>query len=237
MLAAVLQRALSRPRLVTRQRRRHYISHEQPAPRSPAFFDVLIPMSKKDRLRSKTIAVGSGQAMAMGRKGEATCSSVHCPRPKKPCREGGGTGTGRRLVVHNDFIIVGPAAAGRHAGSKSAAAAFKKIAASQALFMSRGDNSGPTRRKSPVESSRHRPRAEVVSGTGLGMGQTLNVASEKTGIHPRRPGTYLALKKRLDLAVLVQGDRGLLNVYHVIEVNPEKWPKVNAGGQRHLPLS
>ncbi len=197
--------------------------------------DVLIPMfEKKTGYFVKTIAVGSGQAMAMGRKGEADVLLVHSPEAEEAFMKDG-FGTGRRLVMHNDFIIVGPAAdrAGI-AGTKSAAAAFKKIAASQALFMSRGDNSGTdAKEKSLWKAAGIAPVGQKwYQETGLGMGQTLNVASEKQAYTLADRGTYLALKKRLDLAVLVQGDRGLLNVYHVIEVNPEKWPKVNAAGAK-----
>ena len=100
--------------------------------------------------------------------------------------------------------------------------------------MSRGDNSGTdAKEKSLWKAAGIKPVGQKwYQETGLGMGQTLNVASEKQAYTLADRGTYLALKKRLDLAVLVQGDRGLLNVYHVIEVNPEKWPKVNAAGAK-----
>jgi tungstate transport system substrate-binding protein len=197
--------------------------------------DVLIPaFEKKTGYFVKTIAVGSGQAMAMGRKGEADVLLVHSPEAERVFMAEG-FGTGRRLVMHNDFIIVGPAAdrAGI-AGMKSAVGAFRKIAASQALFMSRGDSSGTDAKEKAIwRAAGIKPEGQKwYQETGLGMGQTLNVASEKQGYTLSDRGTYLALKKRLDLTIQVQGDRGLLNIYHVIEVNPEKWPKVNAAGAK-----
>ncbi len=197
--------------------------------------DVLIPaFEKKTGYFVKTIAVGSGQAMAMGRKGEADVLLVHSPEAEKVFMAEG-FGTGRRLVMHNDFVIVGPAAdrAGI-AGMKSATGAFRKIAGSQALFLSRGDNSGTDAKEKAIwKAAGIKPEGQKwYQETGLGMGQTLNVASEKQVYTLSDRGTYLALKKRLDLAIQVEGDRGLLNIYHVIEVNPEKWPKVNAAGAK-----
>lgn len=192
--------------------------------------DVLIPIfEKKTGYFVKTIAVGSGQAMTMGRKGEADVLLVHSPAAEKKFMEDGFAVT-RRLVMHNDFVIVGPAEdPAKIKGLKSAAEALKKIAAAQALFLSRGDNSGTHAKEKDVWKV-----AEVkyegekwYQQTGLGMGQTLNVAAEKKGYTLTDRGTYLALAKTLNLGILVEGDAVLLNIYHVMEVNPQKWPKVN----------
>jgi tungstate transport system substrate-binding protein len=197
--------------------------------------DVLIPLfEKKTGYFVKTIAVGSGQAMMMGQKGEADVLLVHSPDAEEKFMAGG-YGAGRRLVMHNDFVVVGPAAdrAGIK-GTKSAGAAFKRIATASAVFMSRGDNSGTHAKEKAIwKAAGINPEGQKwYQQTGLGMGQTLNVVSEKQVYTLADRGTYLALKKRLDLVVLVEGDRDLLNIYHVIEINPAKWPKVNAGGAR-----
>jgi tungstate transport system substrate-binding protein len=195
--------------------------------------DVLIPIFEKNTgYFVKTIAVGSGQAMAMGQKGEADVLLVHSPAAEKKF-VAEGYGINRRLIMHNDFIIVGlPADPAKIKGTKSASEAFKKMAASNALFLSRGDNSGTHAKEKAIwKAAGIDPEKEKwYQQTGLGMGQTLNVAAEKKGYTLADRGTYLALKKNLGLDILVEGDAILLNIYHVIEVNPAKWPKVNAAG-------
>ena len=197
--------------------------------------DVLLPaFEKKTGYFVKTISVGSGQAMTMGQKGEADVLLVHSPTAEKKFMEEG-FGVDRKLVMHNDFIILGPAEdpAGTK-GMKSAAEAFKKIAASGSVFISRGDNSGTHSKEKDVWKVAGVPYEgeKWYQQTGLGMGQTLNVAAEKKGYVLADRGTYLALAKTLKLAILVEGDAVLLNIYHVIEVNPAKWPKVNSPGAK-----
>ena len=199
------------------------------------FHNALVPQFEKaSGCLVKTIAVGSGQAMTMGRKGEADVLLVHSPDAEKKFMEAG-NGTRRLLVMHNDFVIVGPAAdPAKIRGMKNPADALKAIGANGGTFISRADKSG-THGK---ELALWKAAGVVPEGqkwyqqTGLGMGQTLNVAAEKKGYTLADRGTYLALKKGLGLEILVEGDAKLLNVYHVIEVNPAKWPKVNAAGAR-----
>jgi tungstate transport system substrate-binding protein len=197
--------------------------------------DVLIPaFEKKTGYFVKTIAVGSGQAMAMGQKGEADVLLVHSPEAEAVFMTNG-FGVNRRLVMHNDFIILGPPSdPAKIKGTKSAVEAFKKVAAAQALFLSRGDNSGThAKEKSIWKTAAVKTEGQKwYQETGLGMGDTLNVASEKMGYLLSDRGTYLALKKKLSLDILTEGDSALLNIYHVIEVNAEKWPKINAAGAR-----
>ena len=192
--------------------------------------DVLNPIfEKKTGFFVKTIAVGSGQAMAMGAKGEADVLLVHSPAAEKKFMSEG-NGVNRMLVMHNDFIIVGPPSdpAGIR-GMKSASEAFKQIAAKGAVFMSRGDNSGTNAKEKDVwKASGINPEGQKwYQQTGLGMGQTLNVSAEKKTYTLADRGTYLSLKKNLGMDILVEGDKVLLNIYHVIEVNPAKWSKVN----------
>jgi tungstate transport system substrate-binding protein len=194
--------------------------------------DSLIPpFEARSGFKVKTIAVGSGQALTMGEKGEADVLLVHSPDAEKKFMAGG-HGRHRRLVMHNDFVIVGPA--GRLQGAATAPEAFRLIASSGLLWLSRGDNSGThAQEKKLWKAINVDPEGQRwYQQTGLGMGQTLSVASEKKACTLADRGTYLAMKKFLGLAVLVEGDPSLANIYHVIEVNPDKFPKVNTLGAR-----
>lgn len=199
--------------------------------------DVLIPLFEKQTgYFVKTISVGSGQAMKMGERGETDVLLVHSPDAEKAFMEKG-FGVNRKLVMHNDFLILGPASdPARIRGVKTSAEAFKKIASAQALFLNRGDNSGTdAKEKGLWKAAGINPVGQKwYQQTGLGMGETLNVADEKGGYLLADRGTFLALqkKRRLGLEILVQGEPKLLNIYHVIEVNPAKWPKVNNAGAK-----
>lgn len=197
--------------------------------------DELLPVFQKNTgYFVKTISVGSGQAMKMGEKGEADVLLVHSPDAEKKFVDQG-FGINRKLVMHNDFIILGPASdPAKIKGVKSAKEALKKIAAANALFLSRGDNSGTHALEKKLWKSTgiKQEGQKWYQQTGLGMGQTLSVAAEKNGYTIADRGTYLALKKNLGLVILVEGDASLLNIYHVIQVTPAKWPKVNAAGAK-----
>jgi len=197
--------------------------------------DVLIPIfEKKTGYFVKTIAVGSGQAIVMGQKGEVDVLLVHAPEAEKRFITEG-YGVNRRLIMHNDFIIVGPPEnPAKIKGIRSASESFKRIASAKALFLSRGDKSGTHVKEMDIwKAAGIKPEGEKwYHQTGLGMGQTLSVTSEKKGHTLTDRGTYLALKKNLGLDILVEGDAILLNLYHVIEVNPVKWPKVNTAGAK-----
>jgi tungstate transport system substrate-binding protein len=197
--------------------------------------DALLPaFQKQTGYFVKTIAVGSGQAMAMGQKGEADVLLVHSPKAEQEFMDGA-FGVDRRLVMHNDFVVLGPAAdpAGIR-GMKGSAEAFRKIAEKGGLFMSRADKSGTNSAELAIwKSAGIAPEGNKwYQQTGLGMGQTLSVSSEKAAYTLADRGTWLSMKKNLSLEILVEGDRGLLNVYHVIGVNPAKWPKVNTAGAK-----
>ena len=195
--------------------------------------DLLVPLFEKESgYQVKTISVGSGQAMKMGEKGEADVLLVHSPDAEKSFMAAG-FGVSRRLVMHNDFVIVGPSA--DPAGVKGAggsADALKRIARSGSLFASRGDNSGThAKEKGLWKNAAINPDGQKwYQQTGLGMGQTLNVAAEKKGYSLTDRATFLALKKNLGLIILAEADSTLLNIYHVIELNIVKWPKVNGAG-------
>jgi tungstate transport system substrate-binding protein len=196
--------------------------------------DVLVPLFEKESgLQVKTISVGSGQAMKMGEKGEADVLLVHSPDAEKKFMTDG-FGATRRLVMHNDFIVVGPPADPAKVKGVSAADAMKRIAQAGSIFVSRGDNSGThAKEKGLWKGAAINPEGQKwYQQTGLGMGQTLNVAAEKRGYTITDRATYLSLKKGLGLVILVEGDSKLLNIYHVIELNASRWPKVNANGGR-----
>lgn len=196
--------------------------------------DVLVPdFQKKTGYVVKPIAVGTGQALALGERGEADVLLVHAPSSEKKLIESGAA-IDRRLVMHNSFAIVGPAAdpAGIR-NSKDAVSAFKKIADSKVLFFSRGDDSGTDKTEKDLwKRAGARPDGPVYQETGQGMGATLRIASEKGGYTLTDRGTFLSQKKTLSLEVMVEGDPSLLNIYSVMLVNPEKYPKVNAQGAR-----
>jgi tungstate transport system substrate-binding protein len=200
--------------------------------------DALIPaFERRTGLVVKPIAVGSGQAIAMGRRGEADVLLVHSPADEEKLVDEG-VAVNRRLVMHNDFILVGPPAdPARVKGLKTSGEAFATIAASgRAPFVSRGDDSGTHAREKAIwEKAGIAPAGRrFYQETGLGMGDTLSVASERGGYTLTDRGTWLALakKKRLALAILVEGEPALLNVYHVLEIDPARWPRVNARGAR-----
>jgi tungstate transport system substrate-binding protein len=194
--------------------------------------DVLIPMFEQQTgYVVKTVAVGTGAALQMGQEGNADVLLVHAPTSEKPLVEQGYVND-RRLVMHNDFIIVGPSS--DPAGikdTKTAAEAFKKISDAGAAFISRGDDSGTNKMELTLwKSASITPQGDWYSQSGQGMGATLKIASEKQAYTLTDRATYLANKDVLDLDILVEGDPALLNVYHVMVVNPAKFPKVNNAG-------
>ncbi|MGA3084455.1 MAG: substrate-binding domain-containing protein [Thermodesulfobacteriota bacterium] len=223
------------PSMAAEKQQKNVILATTTSTQDSGLLDVLIPIFEKETgYFVKTISVGSGQAMKMGEKGEVDVLLVHSPDAEKTfiAQE---FGINRMLVMHNDFIIVGPSAdPARIKGMKSSKKALKMIAQAGALFLSRGDNSG-THAKEKVlwKAAGINPEGQKwFQQTGLGMGQTLNVAAEKKGYILADRGTYLSLKKNLGLDILLEGEPLLLNIYHVIEVNPAKWPKVNIAGAK-----
>jgi tungstate transport system substrate-binding protein len=196
--------------------------------------DELLPLFERQTgYQVKTIAVGSGQALAMGRRGEADVLLVHSPEAEQVL-VAEGSGVNRSLVMHNDFILVGPAADPAGIAQHTAAASLQRIAATKSLFLSRGDNSGTHAQELKLWKAAGIPFEGQAwyQQTGQGMGQTLAIAAEKKAYTLSDRGTYLALRKKLGLALLHEGDPTLRNVYHVIEVSAARFPKVNAAGAR-----
>lgn len=196
--------------------------------------DVLVPdFEKKTGYKIKTVAVGTGAALAMGQKGEADVMLVHAPSSEKPLVDNK-TAINYQLVMHNDFILVGPSSdPAKVKDTKTAVDAVKAIYASKALFVSRGDDSGTDKmEKSFWKTAKIDPKGSTYLESGQGMGATLTLASEKGAYTLTDRATYLANQKNLKLDILLQGEKSLLNIYHVMQVNPEKFPKVNADGAK-----
>ncbi len=197
--------------------------------------DALVPMFEDETGYSvKTIAVGSGQAIEQASRGDADVVLVHSPAAEQKMIEAG-DGIERALVMHNDFIIVGPESdPAALAAAASINDAMTAIATTGAPFISRGDDSGTH----ALEKKLWAAAAIDVAGqtgyeeSGQGMGATLQIANQKNAYTISDRGTFLSRQDNLDLVVSYEGDPGLLNVYHVIVVNPEKHGDVNADGAR-----
>jgi tungstate transport system substrate-binding protein len=194
--------------------------------------DVLVPIFEKQTGYSvKTISVGTGQALALAARGEADVTLAHAPSlEQKYVAEG--KMQNRRLVMYNDFVIIGPAddPAGIK-GEKSAVAALKKIAAAGARFVSRGDKSGThTLELRLWKDAGVTPGPPWYIESGQGMGATLGIADDRRAYTITDRATMLASARRVKLPVMVEGDRPLLNIYSVMEINPANGPKVNATG-------
>ena len=194
--------------------------------------DEWVPMFEEDNPYSvKVIAVGSGAAIEMGRNGECDVMLVHSPAAEEEL-VAEGYAIDRNAVMHNDFILVGPAS--DPAGVKStttAVDAFTKIATTQSPFISRGDESGThTKELSIWKAAGITPAGAWYVESGKGMGDTLRIASEQKAYTLADRGTYLSMADELELEILSEGDPILFNNYHVMNVNPERWPDVNSEG-------
>jgi tungstate transport system substrate-binding protein len=196
--------------------------------------DALAPLFlEKTGYTLKPVAVGSGAALELGKKGEADVLLVHSPAAEEEYMAGG-YGTERRMVMYNDFIIVGPAddPAGV-AQATSAADAMTRIADAQATFISRGDDSGTNALEKRLwQAAGITPEGSWYVESGTGMADTLNIASERDGYTISDRGTYLSLRDRLALDILAQGFPELLNVYHVILVNPQNGRDIDVDAGR-----
>lgn len=194
--------------------------------------EVLIPLFEKQTGYSvKTISVGTGQSLALAAKGDADVALVHAPSLEKKYVADGKL-LNRRLVMYNDFVIIGPKAdPAKIKAAKSAPAALKLIEQSKSRFVSRGDNSGTHNlERSLWKEAGITPKGDWYIESGQGMGATLGIANERNAYTITDRGTLLALRKRITLPILVEGDRALLNIYSVVEVNPANGPRVNAAG-------
>ena len=194
--------------------------------------DMLVPIfERKTGYTVKTASVGTGQALALAARGEADVVLVHAPTlEKKYVAEG--KLSNRRLVMYNDFVIAGPDTdPAKIKGEKTAVAALKKIAGAGARFVSRGDRSGTHILEQDLwKRAEVTPAASWYIESGQGMGATLGIANDRGAYVLTDRATLMAFGRRAALSIFVEGDRPLLNVYAVMEINPANGPRVNVAG-------
>ena len=196
--------------------------------------DELLPLFEAQTgYQVKTIAVGTGEALAMGTRGDADLLLVHAPDREKEMVVDG-FAVNRRIVMNNDFLIVGPEEdpAGVH-GRTNGAESVLTIAEAGARFASRGDNSGTHMREMSLWSAAGiEPAGDWYISTGQGMGATLQIAAERQAYVLTDRGTHLALQEHTRLVPHVEGDPLFLNIYSVLEVNPERFSRLNSAGAK-----
>jgi tungstate transport system substrate-binding protein len=206
--------------------------------RDAGLLDVLLPVFERETgYTVKVVAVGSGEALELGRRGEADLVLSHAPEAERVLADSGYF-VHRRLVMHNEFLIVGPPSdPDSLRGTTDAAAAFRRLWERHGPFASRGDESGTHKREKILWKAAGlavpQHQAWYVE-SGQGMGATLHIASERQAYTLTDIATYLTQRTSLQLAVVVQGDPALYNVYHVLELNPKNGPRINLAGARAL---
>lgn len=188
---------------------------------------LLPPFEKRCDCKVDVIAVGTGKALKLGETGDVDVVFVHA-RELEEKFVADGFGVNRKDVMYNDFVIIGPK--NDPAGvkqSKDATDAFSRIASKNAIFISRGDESGTHQKEKEMwKEAGITPKGSWYVEAGQGMGEVINMATERQGYTLADRGTYIAYKKKSDLALLYEGDKALFNPYGVIAVNPKKHPHV-----------
>jgi len=199
--------------------------------RDAGLLDVLLPVfEKRTGYSVKVIAVGSGQAMALGRRGEADLLILHDPAGEAAF-VAEGYGVGRRSLMHNEFVMVGPAGDPASVRGTTAVAALTAIAGQGTAFVSRGDRSGTHVKELELwRRSGREPDPRWYRESGQGMGATLVIADQLGAYTLTDIGTFLGHKAPLEFEILVEGDTALFNPYHVIRANPERFPSANERG-------
>lgn len=234
-LAAACLLMLGAPGPVTpRRTNRDVILATTTSTQDTGLLDSLVPRFERTcDCRVKTIAVGTGRALALAARGEADVALVHAPGLEERY-VAQGKFVGRRLVMTNDFVVLGPKAdpAGlRHA--KQVEDAFRALAEGKAPFASRADSSGTHLLELSLwKQAGIEPKGPWYLEVGQGMGATLRIASQKGAYTLSDRGTFLAQQSTLDLGVVFDGAPELLNIYHVMLPNPDSFPKVNIAGGR-----
>ena len=194
-------------------------------------FGYLLPIYEQQTgVKVRVVALGTGQALDVGRRGDADVVFVHA-RAAEEKFLAEGQGVKRYPVMYNDFVLIGPKSdPAKVAGSKDILAAMKKVEGAQAPFVSRGDRSGTHMAELDLWKAAgvdiDKSKGPWYSDTGQGMGPALNTASSMGAYILADRGTWLAFKNRGDLTILVEGDKRLFNQYGVMLVNPEKHPNV-----------
>ncbi|WP_096188164.1 substrate-binding domain-containing protein [Evansella halocellulosilytica] len=191
--------------------------------------DELIPaFAEETSTHVKVISVGSGQALKMGEQGEADVLLVHSPEAEEEL-EKAGIVINRHRVMHNDFILLGPIQNPDDITNDNIINALEEIRQIDASFFSRGDDSGTHHKELDLwEEAAITPDFQQYQETGQGMSETLRIANELEGYVLTDRGTYLYLKDSLpSLDIIVEGDEQLENIYHVMQVNPDRSSQIN----------
>jgi tungstate transport system substrate-binding protein len=196
--------------------------------------DYLLPVFKEDTgIEAKVVAVGTGKALKMGEDGEADALLVHAKSSEEEF-VAAGHGLERFDVMYNDFVVIGPkddAAKLKENAGSDILKAFELINENQVKFVSRGDDSGTHKKEKKFwEAVNIEPQGDWYLSAGKGMGDVIQMANEVNGYTLSDRATYLSMKDKLDLEILVEGDSQLFNQYGVIAVNPDKNDKINKDG-------
>jgi tungstate transport system substrate-binding protein len=229
-----LAAALVVPRMAAAAQERSIVVASTTSTEQSGLFGWLLPkFTAKTGIAVKVVAVGTGQALDIGRRGDADVVFVH-DRPAEDRFMAEGQGVKRYDVMYNDFVVIGPKSDPAHVGGgRDVVEAFRKIAQAHQTFISRGDRSGTNEAELRIwKAAGLNPdpaRDRWYRSIGQGMGPALNMASAGDSYLLSDRGTWLSFKNRRDLAILVQGDRRLSNPYGVMLVNPKKHPNVKAG--------
>ena len=197
--------------------------------RDSGLLDVLVPMFETETgIEVKVVAVGSGQALELGKRGDADVLLTHAPDAEEKFMAAG-HGDQRHPVMHNDFVLVGPQTDPANVGHQTAITeAFRRIAQNASPFISRGDESGTHMKEKTIWSDgKIEPQGQWYIRGGAGMAEALRMASEKRAYTLSDRGTFFAQQVRLDLTILCEGDPVLQNPYTVIVVSSERHPSVN----------
>lgn len=183
------------------------------------------PFEKKYNIKVDVIAVGTGKALRLGENGDVDLVLVHAPGAEKSFVEAG-YGLARLPVMHNDFVLLGPEGDVAHIKqATSIEAAFTRLAAGKAAFISRGDDSGTHKKEMSLwRQASIEPHGDWYLAVGQGMGAVLKIANDKFAYTLSDRGTYLAYRDKIELRIVYEGAKALYNPYHLILINPEKHP-------------
>ncbi len=229
-LTLILSLALlvTAPLVASAQSRSIVVASTTSTEQSGLFGHLLPAFTAKTGIEVKVVAVGTGQALDVGRRGDADVVLVH-DRAAEEKFMAERQGVRRYDVMYNDFVVVGPSGDPAHVRGKDVLAAFAKIAAEKAPFISRGDRSGTNAAELRYwKEAGISPAGDWYKEIGQGMGPALNAASATDAYTLSDRGTWLSFRNRGDLTVLVEGDGRLFNQYGVMLVDPEKHPQVKA---------
>jgi ABC-type tungstate transport system, permease component len=191
--------------------------------------DVIVPpFEQKTGYKVKKLSIGTGQALALAEKGEVDALLVCAPKAEQAVEKEGAV-VNRKLIMHNEYQLVGPAKDPAHIHGLDSLDALKKISLAKSTFISRGDNSGTNKMEQSLwKSAGIEPKGGWYQEVGAGMADALRISDEKNGYTLTDSGTFTFLKKTLSLDVMTRHENRLLNLFHAMQTNPQKFNRVNA---------